>query len=293
VESTGRQWEIPEGTDVVGSDGDKIGKVVAANESYVVVEKGLFFPTDYYVPISSVANFDGDKVYLNVTKDDALNQGWDVIPGDETVGTGTGAFITGATSYDDTTDIPTAEGAPLTDADLRVAGTFTPEDSIAEPVFGSDLAATRDTTEVGSAETLRVPVHEEELTATTRPVEQGQVRIAKDVVAEERTLEVPVTEERVVVERRVVDRDAGADATAFQEGTIEVPVRGEEVDVQKRVRVAEEIEVGKEAVQRTERVAGTVRHEEVRVEDQTNAEVVDAATGTTAVPDSATTRRTM
>ncbi|MEA2527832.1 MAG: hypothetical protein QOF01_2804, partial [Thermomicrobiales bacterium] len=76
-------------------------------------------------------------------------------------------------------------------------------------------------------------------------------------------------------------------------GTIEVPVRGEEVDVQKRVRVAEEIEVGKEAVQRTERVAGTVRHEEVRVEDQTNAEVVDAATGTTAVPDSATTRRTM
>jgi uncharacterized protein (TIGR02271 family) len=46
-------------------------------------------------------------------------------------------------------------------------------------------------------------------------------------------------------------------------------VRGEEVDVQKRVRVAEEIEVGKEAVQRTERVAGTVRREEVRVEEST------------------------
>ncbi|MEA2516037.1 MAG: hypothetical protein QOJ59_5526, partial [Thermomicrobiales bacterium] len=31
----------------------------------------------------------------------------------------------------------------------------------------------------------------------------------------------------------------------------------------------EEIEVGKEAVQRTERVAGTVRREEVRVEEST------------------------
>ena len=60
-----------------------------------------------------------------------------------------------------------------------------------------------------------------------------------------------------------------ADANAFTEGTIEVPVRGEEVDVQKRVRVAEEVEIGKEAVQRTETVSGTVRREEVRVEDQT------------------------
>jgi uncharacterized protein (TIGR02271 family) len=77
-------------------------------------------------------------------------------------------------------------------------------------------------------------------------------------------LEVPVTEERVRVERRVVDRP-GADEGAFEGGAIEVPVRGEAVDVQKRVRVAEEVEVGKEAVQRTEQVAGTVRREEVRV----------------------------
>ena len=265
--STAQEWQIPEGTDVVGADGDKVGKVVAANESYVVVEKGFFFPTDYYIPTSAITSFDGDKVYLSVTKDEALNQGWDVEPAvsGTTYETRTGAYTTGTAGGTTTGLTDDVDVSASTSAGRYQSG-------------GTD---------VSSGETLRVPVHEEELTATKRAVEQGQVRIAKDVVAEEQTLEVPVTEERVRVERRVVDRDAAPDATAFQEGTIEVPVRGEEVDIQKRVRVAEEIEVGKEAVQRTERVADTVRREEVHVEDQTSAEVTDASTGTTA-----TTRRT-
>jgi uncharacterized protein (TIGR02271 family) len=116
-------------------------------------------------------------------------------------------------------------------------------------------------------DTVNVPVREEELSATRRPVERGAVRVEKDVVAEEQALEVPVTEERVTVERHAVDRDATADDAAFDEGAIEVPVRGEEVDVQKRARVTEEVEIGKEAVGRTERVSDTVRREEVRVDD--------------------------
>jgi uncharacterized protein (TIGR02271 family) len=55
---------------------------------------------------------------------------------------------------------------------------------------------------------------------------------------------------------------------------IEVPIMGEEVELHKRVRVAEEVEIGKEAVQRTERVAGTVRREEVRVTETAAAEDV-------------------
>jgi uncharacterized protein (TIGR02271 family) len=113
-----------------------------------------------------------------------------------------------------------------------------------------------------------VPVREESLSATKTARELGEVRIEKDVVAEERTLSVPVTEERVRVERRV-GRPAGgaADAGAFQDETIEVPVYGEDVQLQKSVRVAEEVEIGKEAVQREQQVTGTVRREEVRVTD--------------------------
>src|SRR5690349_14320153 len=77
MDRTVQQWQIPEGTDVIGADGDKVGKVVAAQAQYIVVEKGFFFPTDYYIPTNAINNYDGDKVYLNVTKDEALNQGWD------------------------------------------------------------------------------------------------------------------------------------------------------------------------------------------------------------------------
>jgi len=230
MDPTVEQWNIPQGAEVIAADGDKVGKVIETHADYLVVEKGFFFPTDYYVPTRVVSNYDGEKVYLSVTKDEALHQGWDVVP-DETVSTGA------SVPPSDTTGYATERGSM--DNTTRAAGDGT----------------------------LRVPVHEEELTATKRPVERGQVRIDKNVVAEEQTLEVPVTEERVTVQRRTVDRDAAPDATAFQEGTIEVPVRGEEVDLQKRTRVAEEIEVGKDATQSTQRVAGTVRREEVHIDD--------------------------
>jgi uncharacterized protein (TIGR02271 family) len=238
------RWNIREGAEVRSSDDEKLGKVVALEGQYLVVEKGFFFPTDYYVPTSAVASVDEDTVYLSVGKDQALNSGWD------RMGTADAAYASDtATGYDA----------------AATTGTI---------AAGYDTAGT---TAAATDEVLRVPVHEEELAATKRTVEQGQVRIEKDVVAEERTLDVPVTEERVRVTRRVVDREGVADDSAFAEGTIEVPVRGEQVDVEKRVRVAEEVEVGKEAVQRTERVGGTVRREEVRVDDQT----IDSGTGTT------------
>jgi uncharacterized protein (TIGR02271 family) len=249
MDRTGQQWQIPEGVDVVGAEGDKVGKVVAAESNYVVVEKGFFFPTDYYIPLGAIASFDGDKVYLNVTKDEALNQNWDQRLSE--------------TDYVMTTDAAMA----ATEGD-RLAG-ITPTGIDREVDMGATDATLRE------GETISVPVHEEELTATTRPVERGQVRIEKDVVAEERTLDVPVTEEKLVVHRRVVDRDAPVGAEAFQEETIEVPLRSEEVDVQKRSRVVEEIEIGKETVQHTERVADTVRREEVRV-DESSASASEA-----------------
>jgi uncharacterized protein (TIGR02271 family) len=266
VDRTTQQWQIPEGTDVVGSDGDKVGKVVAAESSYIVVEKGFFFPTDYYIPVSAINNFDGDKVYLTVSKDEALNQGWDqqltTEPLDSTydtayagsVGTSTaleGDRLAGVTPTGLADDVDMA----ATDTTIRDSGVYND--------------TTRATTDVTDGDTLRIPVHEEELTATTRPVERGQVRVDKRVVEEERAIDVPISEERVTITRRAVDREARGDDLAFQEDTIEIPLRSEEVDVQKRDRVVEEIDIAKDTVQRTKRVADTVRREEVNVDEAT------------------------
>jgi len=245
-------YQISEGAQVRGIDDEKLGKVIDVQQGYLVVEKGFFFPTDYYIPTSAIANYDGDTVYLNVGKDEALNSNWNVVPEGDTVGT------TVTDTYATTGDVGYRAGA------------------VSDQPFERESYAS--TSQIRDNDRLVVPVHEEELTATKRAVERGQVRVEKNVVAEERTLEVPVTEERVHVERRVVDRPVTDGDMVFEEGTIEVPVRGEEVDLQKRVRVAEEVEIGKEAVARTERVAGTVRREEVRIDDattQTDGGLVD------------------
>src|SRR5687767_12095540 len=77
--STGSS-QINVGDDVYGSDGDKVGTVAEVQSSYLVVEKGFFFPTDYYIPTSAVASASDGQVYLNVAKDAALNSGWDTVP---------------------------------------------------------------------------------------------------------------------------------------------------------------------------------------------------------------------
>jgi hypothetical protein len=66
--------------DVEASDGGKVGKVQHVQDNHVVVSKGFFFPQDYYIPISAINTADQNTVYLNVTKDEALNQGWDAVP---------------------------------------------------------------------------------------------------------------------------------------------------------------------------------------------------------------------
>jgi len=240
--------DITTGAEVLGADGDKVGTVAAVYPGYIVVEKGFFFPTDYYIPMSAVASYDNDQIYLNMAKDAALNSGWDAQPTDlETAG------------YD------ASMGSDIADID-------------------SDFGTTA--TQVATDEEIRVPVMEEELTATVRQQEAGAVRIEKDVVTEQRTLDVPVTEERVHVERRVVDRPvSAADADAFGETVIDVPLRTETVDVQKQARVAEEVVVSKEAVERTERVTDTVRKEEVFVDEDASVDAsLTEARGTGATP---------
>jgi stress response protein YsnF len=277
MDRTGQPWDITEGTDVVGSDGNKVGEVVAVHQNYEVVEKGFFFPTDYYIPTSAIANYDGDKIYLNVTKDAALDQGWDTAPTDDVAYTTTTIDTVGTTdTYADTyaTDTGATDVGATT---MGAAGTGLAADTYATDAdtFSTNTQSTT-TSRVEGNDVLRVPVHEEELSAVTRQREVDEVQVSKDVVAEE----------RVRVQRVAVDREVGADETAFQEGTIEVPIRGEEVELQKRTRVAEEVEIAKEAVQRTEQVAGTVRREEVVV-DETG---VDTTGGTRRTSTTDTTR---
>jgi uncharacterized protein (TIGR02271 family) len=262
---------ITGGTDVFGADGDKVGSVSGVEGDYLVVSKGFFFPTDYYIPTSAINTADAEGVYLNVTKDEALNQGWDTIP--TTTSTST---VEGGPAYTDqgfTNRVRTDAYAPGTAHDATTRGDESLVDKVKDAFTGDDpaYAGERRTTD---ADTTRVELAEEELTAHTRPVDRGQVQVDKVVTEEEQTIDVPVTEERVTVRRRPATA-ADGDQVGFADDTITVPVLGEDVVVDKQAQVREVVEIGKEQVTDTRRVTDTVRREEAQVRDEAGKVVED------------------
>ncbi len=76
----GQIIDVEPGASVFGSDGEKLGSIMEIGPSYIVVEKGLFFPTDYFVPNEAIRSVEPDRITLTLTKDEALEQGWDKDP---------------------------------------------------------------------------------------------------------------------------------------------------------------------------------------------------------------------
>jgi len=119
-----------------------------------------------------------------------------------------------------------------------------------------------------------VQLREEELRARKTEVESGRVRVEKDIVTEQRSMDVPVTREEVVVERHAVDRrPSDRPISETGERDIEVTLHEERVDVEKRPVVYEEVSVGKREVTETERVSGTVRREVAEVHTEGDVDV--------------------
>ena len=118
----------------------------------------------------------------------------------------------------------------------------------------------------------RIELREEELRARTEAVKAGEVRVRKEVVTEEKTIDVPVTREEVVIERHPAQGEPVSGK--IKEGEeIRVPITEEQVRVEKRPVVKEELTVGKRRIQETETVRDTVQREEARVEERGAARV--------------------
>jgi uncharacterized protein (TIGR02271 family) len=122
----------------------------------------------------------------------------------------------------------------------------------------------RDRTDLDAA--ARVELREEELRTEKERVQAGEVRLRKEVVSEQRTIEVPVTREEVVVERHPASGQKAAGDIAEGE-EIRIPLMEEEVRVEKTPVVREEVTLKKRQIQDTERVSETVRREEARIEE--------------------------
>jgi uncharacterized protein (TIGR02271 family) len=143
---------------------------------------------------------------------------------------------------------------------------------------GTAQAASKQTAASQLAGEKTIPVREEQLHVHKQPAEAGEVRLHKEVVTENKTVDVPVQREEVVIERRPASGQASpSDIRAGED--IRVPLKEEKVQVDKNAVVKEEVHVGKRQVQDTKQVGGTVRKEEVRVERKGDPNVVEEDAG--------------
>lgn len=116
---------------------------------------------------------------------------------------------------------------------------------------------------------------EEHLTAHKTEQEIGEVEVRKDVIIHEETVHEPVKRTRVHVMRRAVEgRELRPGEHVLREGeTLEIPVIEEHLDVEKRSMVTGEVIIRLESYTEDETVTGQVRSEHVAVEPHGDIEL--------------------
>ncbi len=134
----------------------------------------------------------------------------------------------------------------------------------------ADYTSTATGTEVEDAQRLKL--REEQLQVHKQPVETGEVRLRKDVVEEQKSIDVPVTHEEVYIERRPGSGQP-SDAPIGESETYRIPVREEQVTTSKQTVETGEVAIGKQPVQETQTVSDTVRREEAHIEQEGDVDV--------------------
>lgn len=120
-----------------------------------------------------------------------------------------------------------------------------------------------------------IQLKEERLEVDKHNVKTGEVDVHKRTVTENRTVDIPVEHEEVVIERRdVKDGEAVVDGMNDSK-EIHIPISEEQVEITKKPVVTEEVSVRKEKKHDTKHVSEEVEREELDVETEGNVHVED------------------
>lgn len=134
------------------------------------------------------------------------------------------------------------------------------------------LARTSD----GDAETLVVPVIEESLAVSKRPIVRGVTRIHMTVNEREVVVDEPIVEDQVTVERVGINQPIEKAVKPRVEGdTTIIPVMKEVLMVRKQLVLVEEVRLTRKQVEVRRPQQVVLRSEEARVEE-VNPERTDA-----------------
>lgn len=138
------------------------------------------------------------------------------------------------------------------------------DDSYTVPISLRDISSTE---RAQTKEETVIPVVAEELVVGKRTVETGKVRIQKTVREHEEVVDEPLVRDEVNVERVQVNQFVERPVDARYEGdTLIVPVFEEVLVVEKRLVLKEELRITRRQTEHHAPQQVTLRHEEVNIE---------------------------
>ena len=126
----------------------------------------------------------------------------------------------------------------------------------------------------------KLHLRKEELDIAKNRVHIGEVEISKEIVEEQKVVDVPVAHEEVVIERRAINNEP-SDSPIGMEETIRIPVSEERVEVGKHTVVTGEVSAIKRETEETRQVKETLKREEARLRKDGDPNIVaDETDGT-------------
>ena len=218
---------VRNGMFVMGTQGERIGKVILCNDETFVVEKGVFFPKDYELRYDHITDVTGGTIRYALTD-----------------------FLRGRTPEEAKMAPATAAGPALAGAAGAAATTETrraesgDRDEIRIPLLREEIDIEKVARESGHVRIHKTVITEEKRFSV--PVTREEVVIEHVAIGRDAAL-------------------TGDDA--FVEDTVDVPLYEEEVRVSKHPVVDEEVVVRTVAHSEDREGSAMLRHEEAEIED--------------------------
>ena len=235
-----------QGKTMLGAGGDKLGSIDTlyadredGSPTFATVNTGMFGSKTSFVPLER-AELKGDALVVPYPKD----------------------LVKGAPSIDPDSELSPDEEDRLYAHYGVGTGTGTGQ-TAAEPATGT-AGAGHDTSGPNTDEAMTRS--EEHLQVGTQKTEAGRAKLRKYVTTETETVNVPVTKERVTLEREpITDGNVGQamDGPAISEEEHEVVLTEERPVVAKEAVPVERVRMGKEAVTEDVTVSEEVRKEQI------------------------------
>jgi len=145
--------------------------------------------------------------------------------------------------------------------------------SILEGIFKKGDNTRKESTD----DATKLRLRKEELDIAKTRVQKGDVEIGKEILEEQKRVDVPVESEEIVIERKTLNNQA-SDSPITSEETIKIPVSEEKINVDKHTVVTGEILARKRVVENTEHIDETLKREEARINKIGDANIIDNGT---------------